>query len=138
MSALHFVGLHWAKVWNRHDGVGMAALFHPRATYTDPFAGTISSAEIPAMIARITEMFPDFRFDLVGAVTEAVVKDRRTLALQWRMTGTQARTRAVIDLPGVDFLEFAGPLIARADTYFDMLKLKAQSGLNDDELIFKP
>jgi hypothetical protein len=65
------------------------------------------------------------------------VKDRRTLALQWRMTGTLARSGATIDLPGVDFLEFAGPLIAKANTYFDRMTLKAQSGLTDDELLFK-
>jgi hypothetical protein len=53
------------------------------------------------------------------------------------MTGTLARSGATIDLPGVDFLEFAGPLIAKANTYFDRMTLKAQSGLTDDELLFK-
>lgn len=137
MKGIHFVGLHWARVWNTHDGEGMAALFHREATYTDPFAGTIPSSAIPVMIARITELFPDFVFDLVGAVTDATVKGRRTLALQWRMLGTQAGTKARIDFPGVDFLEFDGPRIIKADTYFDMVTLMKQSGLGEDELIFK-
>lgn len=135
MAAIHFVGLHWARVWNSHDGEAMAALFHPHATYTDPFAGTIPSSSVPAMIARITELFPDFVFDLVGAVTEALVKGRRTLALQWLMRGTQARTKQVIALPGVDFLEFDGPLILHANTYFDMAALQKQSGLSEAELV---
>jgi hypothetical protein len=137
MTGIQFVGLHWARVWNGHDGEGMAALFHREATYTDPFVGTIPSTAIPAMITRITEVFPDFVFDLFGAVTDALVKGRRTLALQWRMTGTQSRTKATTDLPGVDFLEFDGPLIIQANTYFDMLTLQEQSGLGDDELVFK-
>src|SRR5262245_8188493 len=106
MRALHFVGVHWGRVWNAHDGKGMAALFHPEARYTDPFAGTIPTARIPAMIARIHELFPDYVFALDGAVTEADVKGRRTIALQWRMTGTQARTKARIDFPGIDVLLF--------------------------------
>jgi hypothetical protein len=138
MTGLQFVGTHWARVWNRHDGTGMAALFHPDATYTDPFAGTIRQPSVPAMIARITELFPDFNFGLAGAVVEAAVKDTRTVALQWRMTGTQARTKKVIDLPGVDFLLFRGGLILKADTYFDRIDLQRQSGLTDDELVFKP
>jgi hypothetical protein len=137
MSALHFVGLHWARVWNTHDGPGMAALFHDHGSYTDPFAGTIPTSKIPTMIARIAEIFPDFRFDLAGPVVDATVKERRTLALQWRMAGTHVRTGHVIDLPGVDFLAFDGPLIAKADTYFDFITLKAQSGASDDELRFE-
>jgi hypothetical protein len=137
MNALTFVGLHWARVWNTHNGDGMAALFHAHATYTDPFAGTIGASDIPAMMTRITELFPDFVFALVGAVTEAEVKGRRTLALQWRMHGTQARTKSRIDFPGVDFLEFDGPLIIQANTYFDRVELQKQSGLAMDELTFK-
>lgn len=82
-------------------------------------------------------LFPDYAFVLVGAVTEAVVKGKRTLALQWRMRGTQVRTKAVIDLPGVDFLAFDGPLILQANSHFDMLTLQKQSGLQSDELIFR-
>lgn len=137
MAAIHFVGLHWARVWNTHDGVAMAAMFHPQATYTDPFAGTIPSSSVPSMIARIHELFPDYVFELVGAVTDATVKGRRTLALQWLMRGTQARTKKTIALPGVDFLEFDGPLIIKANTYFDMVALQQQSGLGADELTFQ-
>jgi len=137
MAPIHFVGLHWARVWNGHDGVAMAALFHPDATYTDPFAGTIPTATVPSMIARIHELFPDYVFDLVGAVTEAQLKGRRTLALQWLMRGTQPRTGKAIALPGVDFLEFEGGLIRRANTYFDMAALQQQSGLTAEELILR-
>jgi hypothetical protein len=137
MAGIHFVGLYWAKVWNTHDGEAMRALFHEQATYTDPFAGTIPSSAIPHMIARITELFPDYLFDLVGAVTDAQVKGRRTLALQWLMRGTQARTKKVIALPGVDFLAFDGPLIIQANTYFDMVALQKQSGLGEAELRFQ-
>jgi steroid delta-isomerase-like uncharacterized protein len=128
MPAVHFVHRHWVKVWNGHDGVGMKALFHEDGTYTDPFAGTIPSSEMPAMIARIHALVPDFVFEVVGAVTEAQVEGRRTLALQWLMRGKQARTGQTIALPGVDFLEFEGGLIRRANTYFDMAELQRQSG----------
>ena len=138
MRALHFVGLHWARVWNAHDGVGMAALFHPDASYTDPFAGTIPASRIPRMIERIAELFPDYAFGLVGAVTEASVKGCRTIALQWRMTGTQARTKKAIDFPGVDFLAFEGTRIRKADTYFDLRTLERQSGLTEGELVLGP
>ncbi len=137
MRAIEFVGLHWAPVWNMQDGKGMQALFHEQATYTDPFAGTITSEAIPAMITRIGELFPDYVFNLVGTVSEASVKGRRTIALQWRMTGTQATTRKRIDLPGVDFLEFDGEHIAKANTYFDLLTLQRQSGLSLEELVLK-
>ncbi len=136
MKALHYVGLHWARVWNTHDGAGMAALFHPHATYTDPFAGTIPTVAIPAMIARIADVIPDFVFSLVGAITEAQIKGKRTIALQWRMHGTVARTKAKIDFPGVDFLAFDGPLISQANTYFDRVELAKQSGLDAHELVF--
>ncbi len=114
----------------------MAELFHPHGTYTDPFVGTIPTAVIPTMINRIHEVFPDFVFDLVGAVTEATVKGQRTIGLQWRMRGTEATSKRAIDLAGVDFLAFDGPLLCHVNTYFDMATLQRQSGLTDKDLVF--
>jgi hypothetical protein len=112
-----------AAVWmryndaeNAHSFEQMAALLHADLYVEVNGRAALSSAkeDTAAMSARIA-LYPDYKREMLSAV-----RDGRTAAIRWRMTGTPslASTEEVLDVAGCSFVETSGGLLRRAFLYY--------------------
>jgi steroid delta-isomerase-like uncharacterized protein len=123
----------YVDAWNQHDTAGLSAAFAATGTWLDPSLGAPISR--PAVAAHIDQLFVAFP-DLMLVITPFSSTAESTIAVQWRMTGTnlgpfmgQPPSGGRVDLCGADFLTISDASILTVQRYFDQKAFLEQIGL---------
>jgi predicted ester cyclase len=115
------------------------AMISPTADIRTPTGAFTGGKAFRDWLSGHFRAFPDMRHEIRGIAVES----DRTLAFEWRATGTftgplatpggdVAPTGKTIDVPGADFWRFEGGLIVAYHLYFDHLVFLRQLGLAPD------
>ena len=115
----------WNEAWNSRDPEKLAAFFAADATYYEPNlpSGPVDGkAGIRAAARETWDSWPGARFEIVSMT----VDDPR-VALEWRSTATH-KSGAVVELQGVDVLEWRGDRLTAARVYYDEHSRKVALG----------
>jgi steroid delta-isomerase-like uncharacterized protein len=132
MEALE-VAAQYFDAWNRRDPEGIAAIFVPEGTYTDP---TVPEGLGPAGTAEYARGlftgFPDLSFQ----VESAAECGPGTIGAQWVMTGSNdgpflglPPSGRAVRLEGADFIATEGDRVRSVVGYFDTRAVPEQLGL---------
>ena len=112
------------------------AMISPSADIRTPMGAFTGGKAYREWISEHFRAFPDMHHEILGVTVES----DRTLAFEWRATGTFAAPLATpggevppngktIDLPGAEFWRVEGGLIVIDHLYFDRLQFLQQLGL---------
>jgi predicted ester cyclase len=112
------------------------AMISPSADIRTPMGAFTGGKAYREWIPEHFRAFPDMRHEIRGVTAES----DRTLAFEWRATGTFAAPLLMpggevppngktIDLPGAEFWRVEGGLIVIDHLYFDRLEFLQQLGL---------
>jgi predicted ester cyclase len=112
------------------------AMISPSADIRTPMGAFTGRKAYREWISEHFRAFPDMRHEIRGITAES----DRTLAFEWRATGTFAvpllmpggevpPNGKTIDLPGAEFWRVEGGLIVIDHLYFDRLDFLQQPGL---------
>ena len=107
----------WNAAWNSRDPSQLAAFFAAGGTYYEPSlsGGPVNGADGIGAIARQTWAdWPEAQFEEVS-ITAA---DPRVV-LEWRSTATHSSGK-VLNLEGVDVLEWSGDKLVAVRVYYDV------------------
>lgn len=123
----------YLDAWNSRRPDLIASAFASEGTYSSPAAdGELVGDEIAEHARSVFATFPDLSFEIV---TEMEV-DHRSIAVRWRMRGTNAGPlfggpplRNKVDLPGAEFIQIEGDQIRSVVRYFDQKTMLEQMGL---------
>ena len=112
------------------------AMISPTADIRTPMGAFTGGKAFREWISEHFRAFPDMHHEIRGVTVES----DRTLAFEWRATGTFTAPLAMpggevppngktIDLPGAEFWRVEGGLIVIDHLYFDRLEFLQQLGL---------
>lgn len=107
----------WNAAWNSRDTAQLAAFFTADGTYYEPdFTGGAvnGAAGIGDVATKTWEQWPTASFEEVSVT----IADPRVV-LEWRSSATH-KSGKVVNLEGVDILEWSGDKIASARVYYDV------------------
>jgi predicted ester cyclase len=121
---------------NAKDLDSAVAMISPSADIRTPLGAFTGGKAYRYWISGLFRALPDMRHEIRGLAVEW----DRTLAFEWRVTGTftgplalpggdAPPTGKTIDVTGADFWRFEGGLIVAYHLYFDHLGLRRQLGL---------
>ena len=121
-----------------YNGLGYGGRYDQPVSRDTHANGTHSPVEKPtaSLFQKHFRAFPDMHHEIQGITVES----ERTLAFEWRATGTFTAPLATpggevppngktIDLSGADFWQVEGGLIVIYHVYFDRLEFLRQLGL---------
>ena len=107
----------WNAAWNSRDTSQLAAFFTADGTYYEPdfTGGPVNGAAGIGEVAQKTwEQWPEATFEEVSVT----IADPRVV-LEWKSTATHTSGK-VVNLEGVDVLEWSGDKISAARVYYDV------------------
>jgi steroid delta-isomerase-like uncharacterized protein len=107
----------WNEAWNSRDVARLTAFFLPDATYYEPEldVGLVRAVEgLPAIAQRTWSEWPEASF----VVVTMTIEDPRVV-VEWRSSATH-RSGKLLNLEGVDILEWHGDKLASARVYYDV------------------
>jgi ketosteroid isomerase-like protein len=114
----------WNDAWNSRDTSKLAAFFAPEGTYYEPdLESAVNGATgIGAVAERTWRDWPEATFEEVSVT----ISDPRVV-LEWRSTATHSSGK-VLNLEGVDILEWDGGKLSAARVYYDVHGRKTSLG----------
>lgn len=114
----------WNDAWNSRDASQLAAFFTPDGTYYEPDldAAVNGISGIGAVAERTWKDWPEATFEEVSVT----ISDPRVV-LEWRSTATH-RSGKVLNLEGVDILEWDGDKLTAARVYYDVHRRRTALG----------
>ena len=114
----------WNDAWNSGDASLLADFFSPEGTYYEPdLEAAVPGAEGIATVAERTwKDWPKASFEEVSKTIE-----EPRVVLEWRSTATH-QSGKVVNLEGVDVLEWSGDKLSSARVYYDIHARKAALG----------
>lgn len=114
----------WNDAWNSRDASKLAAFFTDSGTYYEPDLAEAVSGKtgIEGPAKRTWDDWPDVSFDIVSTTIE----DPRVV-LEWR-SAAKHKSGKILNLEGVDVLEWDGDKISAARVYYDVHSRKVALG----------
>jgi ketosteroid isomerase-like protein len=105
----------WNDAWNSRDPSKLAAFFAADSTYYEPSlpAPEPGAAGVAAAAAKTWSEWPGVRFEQVSQTI-----DEPRVVLEWRSTARH-KSGTVVELQGVDVLEWHGDRLRAARVYYD-------------------
>jgi hypothetical protein len=110
------LAMAWNRAWNSRDPKELAAFFGPDSTYYEPDlnTGPVPGAQgVVASAVNTWKDWPEAEFSTVSLTIEA-----SRVVLEWQSSATH-RTGKVVQLEGVDILQWAGDKLVSARVYYD-------------------
>lgn len=133
VTALPGAVIDYFDAWTRHDAAGVAACFAPGGTFENPGSGGPQSGPaLAAYVQALFDVFPDVRFEVLGASVSGDV-----VSVQWLMRGTNTgpllglpATGLPVAVPGADFIVVEGDGLRSVRGYYDQSAVFEQLGLD--------
>ena len=114
----------WNLAWNSRDTAQLAAFFTPDGTYYEPDleAAVNGASGIGAIAESFWKCWPEATFEEVSVTISCP-----RVVLEWRSSATHSSGK-VLNLEGVDILEWDGDKISAARVYYDIHRRNAALG----------
>lgn len=126
------------NAWNTGDAEGVAAVFAPGGSYTDPTVTgpPLSGAALAEHVGVLVAGFPDLSFEMLGAQAVDGGPSGGTVVVRWLMRGSHTgplgawpATGCSVAVRGAEFITVTGGKLGSVERYFDRQTLAEQLGL---------